>query len=90
MDFGLQNGFAHVIEDDQMFPEYFGREIVGGMLDVDHRLWRKQAVQLFADQQQRAEKLKAKWAPYDWTAKVKEAIQNQNQLNQKEESESDD
>jgi hypothetical protein len=29
------SGYAHVIEDDREFPRNFGREIIGGMLNLD-------------------------------------------------------
>ncbi|XP_031202284.1 CWF19-like protein 2 [Mastomys coucha] len=41
VNFGLQGGFAHIIEDQYKFPHYFGKEIIGGMLDLEPRLWRK-------------------------------------------------
>lgn len=39
IDFGMDPGFAHVIEDQQLFPKTFAEEIIGGMLDLDHTLW---------------------------------------------------
>lgn len=41
VDFGMQSGYAHVIEDNRLFPTNFGQEIIGGMLDLDHTIWRK-------------------------------------------------
>ncbi len=38
VDFGLQGGFAHVIEDEKLFPYYFGR--VGSKYYIYyHRQW---------------------------------------------------
>nr|XP_045626090.1 CWF19-like protein 2 [Procambarus clarkii] len=41
VDFAMDPGFAHVIEDEKDFPNNFAQEIVGGMLDLDNKLWRK-------------------------------------------------
>lgn len=40
VEFGLDGGFAHVIEDETLFPLYFGKEIIGGMLDLEPQRWR--------------------------------------------------
>ncbi|XP_060575172.1 CWF19-like protein 2 [Ruditapes philippinarum] len=50
VDFGNQGGFAHVIEDEIKFPYYFGKEIIGGMIDADHRLWKKPPKENFDEQ----------------------------------------
>lgn len=38
--FGMDYGFAHVIENQEMFPLHFAQEIIGGMLTLDMRRWR--------------------------------------------------
>ncbi|KAI6053626.1 CWF19-like protein 2 [Marmota monax] len=67
VDFGLQGGFAHVIEDQHKFPHYFGKEIIGGMLDLDPRLWRKGIRESFEDQRKKALQFAQWWKPYDFT-----------------------
>lgn len=71
VDFGLQSGFAHVIEDEKEFPWYFGKEIVGGMLDLEPRLWRKAQPEKFEEQRMKVMKFLEWWKPYDWTERVK-------------------
>lgn len=39
--FGVENGFAHVIEEQDRFPSNFAQEIIGGLLNLDTRLWRR-------------------------------------------------
>ncbi|XP_025955955.1 CWF19-like protein 2 isoform X2 [Dromaius novaehollandiae] len=67
VDFGLQGGFAHVIEDQHRFPHYFGKEIIGGMLDLEPRLWRKGIRQNFEDQRKKVLQFAQWWKPYDFT-----------------------
>ncbi|XP_048350177.1 CWF19-like protein 2 isoform X2 [Sphaerodactylus townsendi] len=67
VDFGLQAGFAHVIEDQHRFPVYFGKEIIGGMLDLEPRLWRKGLRENFEDQRKKVLHFAQKWKPYDFT-----------------------
>lgn len=40
VNFGMDTGFAHVIEDEDRFPSNFAQEIIGGMLNLDARKWR--------------------------------------------------
>ncbi|CAI5773263.1 2 isoform X1 [Podarcis lilfordi] len=67
VDFGLQGGFAHVVEDHRKFPLYFGKEIIGGMLDLEPRLWRKGLRENFEDQRKKVLHFAQKWKPYDFT-----------------------
>ncbi|CAI5693907.1 unnamed protein product [Oreochromis niloticus] len=67
VDFGLQGGFAHVIENEQKFPHYFGKEVVGGMLDLEPRRWRKMIKENFDDQRKKVLQFAQWWKPYDCT-----------------------
>ncbi|XP_047450222.1 CWF19-like protein 2 [Mugil cephalus] len=67
VDFGLQGGFAHVIENEQKFPHYFGKEVVGGMMDLEPRRWRKLIRENFADQRKKVLQFAQWWKPYDCT-----------------------
>ncbi|TNN01926.1 hypothetical protein fugu_011308 [Takifugu bimaculatus] len=65
VDFGLQGGFAHVIENEEMFPHYFGKEVVGGMLDLEPRRWRKLIKENFDDQRKKVLQFSQWWKPFD-------------------------
>uniref|UniRef100_A0ABM5FWG7 CWF19-like protein 2 isoform X1 n=1 Tax=Pogona vitticeps TaxID=103695 RepID=A0ABM5FWG7_9SAUR len=67
VDFGVQGGFAHVIEDQHKFPLYFGKEVIGGMLDLEPRLWRKGLRENFEDQRKKVLQFAQRWKPYDFT-----------------------
>ncbi|XP_073674389.1 CWF19-like protein 2 [Garra rufa] len=67
VDFGLQGGFAHVIENEHKFPHYFGKEILGGMLDLEPRRWRKPIRENFDDQRKKVLKFAQWWKAFDCT-----------------------
>ncbi|XP_033631747.1 CWF19-like protein 2 [Asterias rubens] len=70
VDFGLDGGFAHVIEDEDVFPHYFGKEVVGGMMDLEPHLWRRPHKQNFDDQRRKVLQFGEWWKPFDWTQKI--------------------
>lgn len=41
VNFGMNSGFAHVIEDVDRYPHNFAQETIGGLLKLDARLWRQ-------------------------------------------------
>ncbi|XP_047676759.1 CWF19-like protein 2 isoform X3 [Tachysurus fulvidraco] len=67
VDFGLQGGFAHVIENQDKFPHYFGKEVLGGMLDLEPRRWRKPIRENFDDQRKKVLQFSQWWKPFDCT-----------------------
>lgn len=72
VEFGIDNGYGHVIEDRTKFPKYFGKEICGGMLDVEPHLWLRPHKESFEKQKLRVLQLSEWWKPYDWTQQLKE------------------
>ena len=72
VEFGTDGGYGHVIEDQSKFPWYFGREVCGGMLDSEPRLWLKPQKDSFERQKMRVLQLSAWWKDYDWTQKLNE------------------
>lgn len=67
VDFGNHGGFAHVIEDDKLFPRNFAQEIIGGMLDLDSNMWRKPRKENFEQQRKKVLEFADKWKKYDFT-----------------------
>nr|CAI5818197.1 unnamed protein product [Callosobruchus analis] len=61
VNFGMDEGFAHVIEDERLFPDNFAQEVIGGMLDLHHSKWRKPRIQSFEEQSKRVTEFSQKW-----------------------------
>ncbi|EDO47106.1 predicted protein [Nematostella vectensis] len=70
VEFGLDGGFAHIIEDEELFPQYFGKEIIGGMLDLDPYRWRKPRTESFQEHKTKVLQFAEWWKPYDWTQRI--------------------
>jgi len=69
VDFGMQGGYAHVIEDEKIFPNNFAEEIIGGMMDLDHNAWRKKQKEPIEEQLLKTTKFLEIWKEYDFTTK---------------------
>ena len=79
VDFGMDNGFAHVIEEEEQWNRRFGHEIVGGMLDVEARTMRNPPGESFQEQKAKVIQFGENWRKFDWTRS----------LNQRKEDSSD-
>ncbi|KAF2202941.1 cell cycle control protein cwf19 [Delitschia confertaspora ATCC 74209] len=65
--FELDGGMGHVVEDSRRWPkgDLFAREVLGGMLDVDMEVVRRQGRWQRGDR--RVEGFKKRWRKFDWT-----------------------
>ncbi|KAH8731126.1 cell cycle control protein cwf19 [Phaeosphaeriaceae sp. PMI808] len=65
--FELDGGMGHIVEDERRWPkgDLFAREVIGGMLDVDIEVQKRQGRWVKGDR--RAEKWRKGWRKFDWT-----------------------
>uniref|UniRef100_A0A6V7KZM5 Cwf19-like C-terminal domain-containing protein n=1 Tax=Bracon brevicornis TaxID=1563983 RepID=A0A6V7KZM5_9HYME len=68
VDFGDRGGFAHVIEDEKLFPRNFAQEIIGGMMDLSPDMWRRPRRENFDQQRGKVLQFADQWKSYDITA----------------------
>uniref|UniRef100_A0A0N5BMA2 CwfJ_C_2 domain-containing protein n=1 Tax=Strongyloides papillosus TaxID=174720 RepID=A0A0N5BMA2_STREA len=81
IDFGLQSGFVHVIEDDETFSSSFAHEILCGMLDLDSKYWRNMSYTSMEQQIKKRDAFKQQWFNgFDWTERAKSTLKNENNL----------
>ncbi|XP_066943076.1 CWF19-like protein 2 isoform X2 [Macrobrachium rosenbergii] len=67
IDFAMDPGYAHVIEDEQDFPNNFAQEIVGGMLDLEPNMWRKPRKENFEVQRRKVMEFSRFYKEFDIT-----------------------
>ncbi|ONK59634.1 uncharacterized protein A4U43_C08F8640 [Asparagus officinalis] len=68
VEFGLDKGFVHVIDDDANFSSSFGLNIVRGMLRLpEEDMHRRRRVEPVDKQKQAVADFAREWAPFDWT-----------------------
>lgn len=65
--FDLDGGLGHIVEDSNRWPkgDLFAREIIGGMLDLEPDVIKRQGRWVRGDR--RLEGFKARWRKFDWT-----------------------
>jgi hypothetical protein len=65
--FELDGGLGHIVEDSNRWPrgDLFAREIIGGMLDVEPDVIKRQGRWTRGDPRQ--EPFKKRWRKFDWT-----------------------
>jgi len=71
VDFGMDLGFAHVIEEEEDWNKRFGHEVVGGMLDTDPRTMRNPPWEQFDEQKRKVIEFGGMWSEFDWTKSLK-------------------
>lgn len=70
--FELDGGMGHIVEDDRRWPraDLFARETLGGMLDVDIEVQKRQGRWVKGDR--RPERWRKGWRKFDWTRALTE------------------
>ncbi len=65
--FSLDGGLGHIVEDSNRWPrgDLFAREIIGGMLDIEPDVVKRQG--RWTRQDKRLDGFKARWRKFDWT-----------------------
>ncbi|KAJ1966810.1 Pre-mRNA-splicing factor cwf19 [Dispira parvispora] len=71
----LDGGLGHVIENNELFPHYFGKQVIAGMLDLPPNLYRRppRLGSSVAFRRQRVNEFRklTHWGKYDWTSMIK-------------------
>jgi len=65
--FEIDGGLGHIVEDSNLWPkgDLFAREIIGGMLDIEPDVIKRQGRWTRGDK--RLDGFKARWRKFDWT-----------------------
>jgi hypothetical protein len=68
VQFAVDSGFAHHIEQKQDFSPNFGKSVIGGILELDETLYSGQPRRQSIETEKRlASDFKAGWNDFDWT-----------------------
>ncbi|KAK8495827.1 hypothetical protein V6N13_026302 [Hibiscus sabdariffa] len=71
VEFGLNKGFVHVIDDESQFKSSFGLNVIRGMLHLaEEDMYRHRRHQSVEDQKQAATNFAREWEPFDWTKQL--------------------
>ena len=75
VEFGLRDGFVHVIDDTGKWAPTFGRDILVGLLDLPREEWvaHRQRRTGPTEQRARAQAFAREYVPFDWTPLLQQA-----------------
>jgi Protein similar to CwfJ C-terminus 2 len=71
VEFGLDRGFVHVIDDEANFHSGFGLNVIRGMLQLpEEDMHRKRRYETVDRQKQAVVSFARDWEPFDWTRQL--------------------
>ncbi|XP_014513704.1 CWF19-like protein 2 [Vigna radiata var. radiata] len=73
VEFGLNKGFVHVIDDEKQFNSSLGLNVVRGMLQLaDEDMYRRRRYEVMEVQKQLVASFSKEWDHFDWTKQLHE------------------
>ncbi|KAJ7943029.1 CWF19-like protein 2 [Quillaja saponaria] len=71
VEFGLDKGFVHVIDDEMQFKSSLGLNVIRGMLDLpEEDMYRRRRYESVDVQKQAVASFCKEWQPFDWTKQL--------------------
>lgn len=71
VEFGLDHGFVHVIDDESKFNAGFGLNVIRGMLRLpEEDMHRRRRHESLDKQKQAVASFMKDWEPFDWTKQL--------------------
>lgn len=71
VEFGLNRGFVHVIDDETQFKSSLGLNVIRGMLqNQDEDMYRRRRYESIEGQRQAVAAFAKDWEPFDWTKQL--------------------
>jgi len=73
VEFGLNKGFVHVIDDEKQFNSSLGLNVVRGMLQLaEEDMYRRRRYEAVEVQKQAVANFSKEWNHFDWTKQLHE------------------
>lgn len=71
VEFGLDEGFVHVIDNERDFKSSFGLNVIRGMLELpEEDMYRRRRHESFEAQRKAVATFAREWEPFDWTKQL--------------------
>ncbi|XP_043716299.1 CWF19-like protein 2 isoform X2 [Telopea speciosissima] len=71
VEFGLNKGFVHVIDDEKEFKSSLGLNVIRGMLHLpEEDMYRRRKYESVETQKQAVVSFAREWGPFDWTKQL--------------------